>query len=275
MQPEEGRHVLQYAARAPLPRPQRSPAHRHAVADPALRACAEDTGKCKMFYPERCASNAFVKKCRASCHAQYPHMEFCKPSLEAKFAELEERLNNLAALTSCKDGKDGEKGADGAAGPAGPPGPAGPAGEGGSPVVLTTTGTEEFPRTAGGDVDFKVNTPCKVGEMRSYPMKEQKKGTVDETTTVYYLYVCVRENLWSSIHGQQRFRMANGEEACEGHGYTKEQCHNLGCCCYGPCCEDPYGQSCADAGISTADDDMCQEAVHRPKAWPCENYRGE
>ena len=28
-----------------------------------LGARAEDTGKCKMFYPERCASNAFVKKC--------------------------------------------------------------------------------------------------------------------------------------------------------------------------------------------------------------------
>ena len=42
--------------RAPLPRPQRWPAHRHAVADPARRARAEDTGKCKMFYPERCAN---------------------------------------------------------------------------------------------------------------------------------------------------------------------------------------------------------------------------
>ena len=138
--------------------------------------------------------------------------------------------------------------------------------------MLTTTGTEEFPRTAGGDVDFKVNTPCKVGEMRSYPMKEQKSGTIDETTTVYYLYVCVQENLWSSIHSSQRFRMANSEEVCEGHGYNKEQCPtNTGCCCYGEICE--------NAGISTTPDNMCRSAAPayagRPSTWPCENYLGE
>ena len=117
-------------------------------------------------------------------------------------------------------------------------------------------------------MDFKVNSPCKVGEMRSYPMKEQKVGTRDETTTVYYLYVCVQENLWSSIHGQQRFRMANSEEVCEGHGYNKEQCPNS-CCCYGEICE--------NAGISTVDE-MCRSiapAQGRPSTWPCENYRGE
>ena len=37
-----------------------------------LGARAEDTGKCKMFYPERCASKSFVKKCRKSCHEEYP-----------------------------------------------------------------------------------------------------------------------------------------------------------------------------------------------------------
>ena len=136
-------------------------------------------------------------------------------------------------------------------------------------MVLTTTGTEEFPRTAGGDVDFKVNTPCKVGEMRSYPMTVQKQGTTAETTTVYYLYVCVQENLWSSIHGNQRFRTASSEEVCEGHGYNKEQCPtNTGCCCYGEICE--------NAGISTADE-LCRSAAYgdRPSTWPCENYRGE
>ena len=201
---------------------------------------------------DECSSSKnFAKRCRASCHEKYPLMEFCKPSLEAKFAELEERLNNLA-LTS-----------------AGAAGGGGAGTEGGSPVVLTTTGTEEFPRTAGGDVDFKVNTPCKVGEMRSYPMKEQKSGTIDELTTVYYLYVCVQENLWSSIHSSQRFRMANSEEVCEGHGYNKEQCPtNTGCCCYGEICE--------NAGISTADE-LCRSAAYgdRPSTWPCENYRGE
>ena len=74
----------------PPARPQRPPAHRH---DPALLcARAEDTSKCttKMWYPERCAIKSFMKKCRASCDAAYPLMEYCKPSLEAKFAELEE-----------------------------------------------------------------------------------------------------------------------------------------------------------------------------------------
>ena len=89
--------------RAPPPRPPTG-----TTPPPTLcaRARAEDTNKCKMWYPERCASNSFVKKCRASCHARYPLMEYCKPSLEAKFAQLEERLNKLA-LTPCKDGKDG------------------------------------------------------------------------------------------------------------------------------------------------------------------------
>jgi hypothetical protein len=100
-------------------------------------------------------------------------------------------------------------------------------------------------------------------------MTVQKQGTSAETTTVYYLYVCVQENLWSSIHGNQKFRTASGEEVCEGHGYTKDQCHNTGCCC--------YGQSCTDNGISTTPDNMCRPMPggDRPTTWPCENYRGE
>ena len=70
-----------------------------------LGACAEDTGKCKMLYPERCASKSFVKKCRKSCHEEYPLMKYCKPD---KFAELEAKFEALK-LTPGPKGEKGEK----------------------------------------------------------------------------------------------------------------------------------------------------------------------
>ena len=86
MQPEEGRHVLQYAARpasppAPPPRPPTG-----TTPPPTLcaRARAEDTDKCKNFSqliqknPEKCSSSKnFAKRCRASCHEKYPEMNYC------------------------------------------------------------------------------------------------------------------------------------------------------------------------------------------------------
>ena len=36
-----------------------------------LDARAEDTNKCKRFYPQGCASKSFVKKCRKSCHEEW------------------------------------------------------------------------------------------------------------------------------------------------------------------------------------------------------------
>ena len=61
-----------------------------------LDARAEDTNKCKRFYPQGCASKSFVKKCRKSCHEEYPLMKYCKPSLEDKFAELEAKFEALS-----------------------------------------------------------------------------------------------------------------------------------------------------------------------------------
>ena len=149
MQPEEGRHVLQYAARPASP-----PAHRHDPAANALcaRARTEDTNKCKMWYPERCASNSFVKKCRASCNAAYPLMEYCKSYVsEARFAELEAKFEALKRTPgpkgeNGKDGKDGAAGKDGKEGPQGPAGPAGPAGADGA------KGADGAGGGGGGDV---------------------------------------------------------------------------------------------------------------------------
>ena len=103
--------MLRYAVPASLPTLRAAVAAPPAAAPSPtpLGARAEDTGKCKMFYPERCASNSFVKKCRASCDAAYPLMEFCKPSLESKFAELEAKFEALKRTP----GPKGEKGADG------------------------------------------------------------------------------------------------------------------------------------------------------------------
>jgi hypothetical protein len=86
VQPEEGRHVLQYAARpasppAPPPRPPTG-----TTPPPTLcaRARAEDTDKCKNFSqliqknPEKCSSSKnFAKRCRASCHVEYPEENYC------------------------------------------------------------------------------------------------------------------------------------------------------------------------------------------------------
>jgi hypothetical protein len=66
-----------------------------------------------------------MKKCRASCHAEYPLMEYCKSYVsEARFAELEAKFEALkrtpgpkgergADGENGKDGKDGENGKDG------------------------------------------------------------------------------------------------------------------------------------------------------------------
>ena len=48
--------------------------------------------------PQQCKKPKFMKKCRASCHEQYPMMEYCKdpPSwIGVKVAELEERLDSV------------------------------------------------------------------------------------------------------------------------------------------------------------------------------------
>ena len=83
MQPEEGRHVLQYAARPASPPPTL-----------CARARAEDTDKCKNFSqliqkkPEKCSSSKnFAKRCRASCHAKYPTMNYCVEAEEALFTQ--------------------------------------------------------------------------------------------------------------------------------------------------------------------------------------------
>ena len=102
MQPEEGRHVLQYAARpasppAPPPRPPTG-----TTPPPTLcaRARAEDTDKCKNFLqlidknPEKCSSSKnFAKRCRASCHAHNPTMNYCA---QGSFAALD-TMNYCAA----------------------------------------------------------------------------------------------------------------------------------------------------------------------------------
>ena len=123
MQPEEGRHVLQYAARPPaaVARPPARPRS-------ALRA--EDTSKCKKFSPAQCAIKSFVKKCRASCHAEYPLMKYCKSYVsEARFAELEAKFEALQRTP----GPKGEKGADGAKGDKGDTGEVGAPGQDGAP----------------------------------------------------------------------------------------------------------------------------------------------
>ena len=101
MQPEEGRHVLQYAARpasppAPPPRPPTG-----TTPPPTLcaRARAEDTDKCKNFLqliqknPEKCSSSRnFAKRCRASCDAKYPEMNYCaQPDEENAQPDEDER----------------------------------------------------------------------------------------------------------------------------------------------------------------------------------------
>ena len=121
MQPEEGRHVLQYAARPaspPAPPPRRTTG---TTQPPTLcaRARAEDTNKCKNFLqltqkdPEKCgSSNNFVKRCRASCHAQHPTRNYCAPTNTALQEELSEMTAYFDDLIALK-GVPGEKGEQG------------------------------------------------------------------------------------------------------------------------------------------------------------------
>ena len=76
-----------------------------------LGARAEDTGKCKRFYPEGCASNSYVKKCRKSCHEEYPLMKYCKSYVsEDKFAELKAEFEALKLATYGPEGREGREG---------------------------------------------------------------------------------------------------------------------------------------------------------------------
>ena len=133
MQPEEGRLVLRYA----VPHTCTVPALPAAVAAPPaevlpptpLGARAEDTNKCKRFYPEGCASNSYVKKCRKSCHEEYPLMKYCKSYVsEDKFAELKAEFEALKLAFTGPKGKEGETGEKGDKGEKGAAGDKGAAG---------------------------------------------------------------------------------------------------------------------------------------------------
>ena len=90
--------------RAPPPRPPTG-----TTPPPTLcaRARAEDTNKCKNFLqlttkdPEKCSSSKnFAKRCRASCHAQYPTMNYCAPTDAGKIdgnGQSDEARRRLAA----------------------------------------------------------------------------------------------------------------------------------------------------------------------------------
>ena len=65
-------------------------------------SCCRDlkTGRrqCEMWTmvsPERCESDKFVKKCRASCHAEYPLMGYCEPS-PASLTSLQNKIDDQA-----------------------------------------------------------------------------------------------------------------------------------------------------------------------------------
>ena len=109
MQPEEGRHVLQYAARpaSPPTPPPRPPTGTTPPPTLCARARAEDTDKCKNFLqliqknPEKCSSSKnFAKRCRASCHEKYPEMNYCAPTNAGKIdgnGQPDEARRRLAA----------------------------------------------------------------------------------------------------------------------------------------------------------------------------------
>ncbi len=71
-----------------------------------LGARAEDTGKCKMFYPERCASKSFVKKCRKSCHEEYPLMKYCKLYVSSRFCSRAQRSEDQVVEHKIEKGKN-------------------------------------------------------------------------------------------------------------------------------------------------------------------------
>ena len=97
-----------------------------------LGARAEDTNKCKRFYREGCASNSYVKKCRKSCHEEYPLMKYCKSYVsEDKFAELKAEFEALKLAFTGPKGKEGQTGEKGATGPVGDKGATGDKGASG------------------------------------------------------------------------------------------------------------------------------------------------
>ena len=55
--------------------------------------------------PDRCGKNKFVKKCRASCHTQYPLMGYCQPSIDMseykKISEITVDDVDLSDFDSC------------------------------------------------------------------------------------------------------------------------------------------------------------------------------
>ena len=104
VQPEEGRHVLQYAARpasppAPPPRPPTG-----TTPPPTLcaRARAADTDKCELLAvdPEGPSAAAGCQEVPASSRAQYPEMNYCAPTNAGKIdgnGQSDEARRRLAA----------------------------------------------------------------------------------------------------------------------------------------------------------------------------------
>merc|ERR1719155_427741 len=135
-----------------------------------------------MFYPERCASNSFVKKCRKSCHEEYPLMKYCKSYVsEDKFAELKAEFEALKLAFTGPKGKEGETGEKGDKGAEGAGG-----GGGGGDVIVPKAGTghDSLP-TCNGD---------NIGQLVRYEDTETRGHDFDECgerdITIHVFAVC-------------------------------------------------------------------------------------
>jgi hypothetical protein len=63
----------------------------------------------------------------------------------------------------------------------------------------------------------------------------------------------------SEPHGDHQNTGTNGEEQCEGHGYSSEQCSAVGCCHWdGAGCWSAVGDGpCTDASMRVTGEEAC------------------